>query len=85
MQVIPMQPVIPMHQAKSNLSSLVKRAASGETLLIGAYGHAEAMLVPINSNTPFKKKVGLLAGKLIVPSDFNSPLPKNIIDSFEGN
>ncbi len=41
--------VISMHRAKSNFSSLVKRAAAGETLLIGAYGHAEAMLVPINS------------------------------------
>ena len=76
--------VISMHQAKSNLSSLVKRAAAGETLLIGAYGHAEAMLVPINS-APLKKKVGLLAGKLQVPDDFNLPLPKAIIDSFEGN
>jgi antitoxin (DNA-binding transcriptional repressor) of toxin-antitoxin stability system len=76
--------VISMHQAKSNLSSLVKRAAAGETLLIGAYGHAEAMLVPIN-NTQLKKKVGLLAGKLQVPDDFNQPLPQVIIDSFEGN
>ena len=74
--------VIPMHQAKSNLSSLVKRAANGETLLIGAYGHAEAMLVPI---TMYKKKIGLLAGKLIVPEDFNSPLPEAVIASFEGN
>ena len=77
-------PVIPMHQAKSNLSSLAKRAAAGETILIGAYGHAEAMLVPIN-NTVLKKKVGVLAGKIIVPDDFNEPLPKVMIDSFEGN
>lgn len=77
--------VIPMHQAKSNLSNLVKRAANGETLLIGAYVHAKAMLSPINNNTQLKKKVGLLAGKLIVPDDFNSPLPKDIIDSFEGS
>ncbi len=76
--------VISMHQAKSNLSSLVKRAAAGETVLIGAYGHAEAMLVPISS-TLLKKKIGLLAGIIIVPDDFNSPLPKDIIDSFEGN
>ncbi len=76
--------VIPMHQAKSNLSSLVKRAAAGETLLIGAYGHAEAMLVPIN-NTVLKKKIGLLAGKLKVPHNFNQPLPQAIIDSFEGS
>lgn len=75
--------VISMHQAKSNLSSLVKRAAAGETLLIGAYGHAEAMLVPIN-NIQLKKKVGVLAGKLQVPDDFNNPLPQAIIDSFDG-
>ena len=75
--------VISMHQAKSNLSSLVKRAAAGETLLIGAYGHAEAMLVPINKE-PIKKKIGLLAGKLQVPDDFNQPLPQAITDSFEG-
>ena len=85
MQVIPMQPVTPMHQAKSNLSSLVKRAAAGKTLMIGAYGHAESMLVPINSNMPLKKKIGLLACNLIVPDDFNSPLPKDIVNSFEGN
>lgn len=68
--------VIPMHQAKSNLSSLVKRAAYGEIILIGAYGNAEAMLVPIN-NTVLKKKIGLLAGKLIAPEDFNSPLSED--------
>ena len=77
--------VISMHQAKSNLSSLVKRAANGETLLIGAYGHAEAMLAPINSNPLIVKKIGLLAGKLKVPDNFNNPLPETIIDSFEGN
>ncbi len=76
--------IIPMHQAKSNLSSLVKRAAAGETVLIGAYGRAEAMLVSIDKAL-VKKKVGVLAGKIIVPDDFNSPLPKEIIDSFEGN
>jgi antitoxin (DNA-binding transcriptional repressor) of toxin-antitoxin stability system len=76
--------VISMHQAKSNLSSLVKRAAKGETLLIGAYGHAEAMLVSTNS-AQLKKKIGVLAGKIIVPDDFNSALPNEIIDSFEGN
>ena len=41
--------VITMHQAKNNVSSLVKRAAAGETVLIGAYGHAQAMLVQVNS------------------------------------
>ncbi len=76
--------VIPMHQAKSNLSSLVKRAASGETLLIGAYGHAEAMLVAVNSQLKPAKKVGLLAGKIDIPDNFNDALPADVIANFEG-
>ncbi len=76
--------VIPMHQAKSSLSSLVKRAAKGETLLIGAYGHAEAMLVAVNSPLKPTKKVGLLAGKIEIPDNFNDALPADIINSFEG-
>ena len=76
--------VIPMHQAKSSLSSLVKRAAKGETLLIGAYGHAEAMLVAVNSQLKPSKKVALLAGKIQIPNNFNEALPADIIASFEG-
>ena len=76
--------VISMHQAKSNLSSLIKRAASGETLLVGAYGRAEAMIVPIRAPQA-TKKIGILAGKLIVPDDFNAPLPEVILSAFEGS
>lgn len=77
--------VISMHQAKSNLSSLIKRAASGETLLVGAYGRAEAMIVPISTPLLPTKKIGILAGKLIVPDDFNAPLPEALLSAFEGN
>jgi antitoxin (DNA-binding transcriptional repressor) of toxin-antitoxin stability system len=77
--------VISMHQAKSNLSSLIKRAASGETLLVGAYGRAEAMIAPISVPILTTKKIGILAGKLIVPDDFNAPLPEALLSAFEGN
>ena len=40
--------VVSMHVAKSSLSQLVKRAATGETILLGAYGKVEAKLVPAN-------------------------------------
>ncbi len=36
------QNIIPMHQAKSSLSRLVKRAAAGEVIFIGSYGRAES-------------------------------------------
>ena len=31
------QAIVPIHQAKTNLSQLVKRAAGGERILIGSY------------------------------------------------
>ncbi|MEQ1889274.1 MAG: type II toxin-antitoxin system prevent-host-death family antitoxin [Alphaproteobacteria bacterium] len=76
--------VIPMHQAKSTLSQLVKRAASGETILIGAYGKAEARLVSVISTGVAHKQIGILAGKLVVPDDFDAPLQLDILDAFEG-
>lgn len=77
--------VISMHQAKSNLSSLVKRAANGEPILIGAYGKAETMLIPASAEPKVKKWIGVLAGKLIVPDDFDAPLPNEIQAAFEAN
>jgi antitoxin (DNA-binding transcriptional repressor) of toxin-antitoxin stability system len=76
--------VISMHQAKSNLSQLVKRAAEGETILIGAYGKVEAKLVAATAETKSKKKIGALAGKLIIPDDFDAPLEDDVVAEFEG-
>lgn len=79
-----MTTVISMHQAKTNLSQLVKRAAAGETIFLGAYGKAEAKLVPVDADTAPKKRIGILAGKLIVPDDFDAPLPDDVLAAFEG-
>ena len=76
--------VVSMHQAKSSLSQLVKRAATGETILLGAYGKVEAKLVPANDHEQPTKRVGVLAGKLVVPDDFDAPLPEDLLQAFEG-
>ncbi|MDL2314194.1 type II toxin-antitoxin system prevent-host-death family antitoxin [Desulfovibrio sp. OttesenSCG-928-C14] len=76
--------VVPMHQAKSSLSQLVKRAAGGECIFIGSYGRADAVLISAAKAKP-KKRLGLLAGKLIVPDDFDAPLPQEILAAFEGD
>lgn len=76
--------VISMHQAKSTLSQLVKRAASGETILIGAYGKVEAKLVPATLPSVAHKRIGILAGKLSVPDDFDAPLGDDLLAAFEG-
>ena len=75
--------IIPMHQAKSSLSQLVKRASGGETIFIGSYGRAEAVLTSASLARP-KKSLGLLEGKLTVPDDFDAPLPPEILSAFEG-
>lgn len=77
--------VISMHQAKSNLSQLVKRAASGETIFIGAYGKPAVKLIPANDEPTPKKRLGLLAGKLHIPEDFDAPLTDDIVTEFEKN
>lgn len=41
--------VVSIYEAKTHFSKLVKRAKSGETIFIGAYGRAEAILAPVPS------------------------------------
>jgi antitoxin (DNA-binding transcriptional repressor) of toxin-antitoxin stability system len=39
--------VVSIYDAKTQFSKLVKRAKSGETIYIGAYGRPEAILAPL--------------------------------------
>jgi prevent-host-death family protein len=74
-----------IHAAKTHLSRLIDAAAAGEEILIARAGKPVARLVPLQ-DTPVKprRQLGLLAGKLHVPRDFDAPLPDDILDSFEG-
>lgn len=79
-----MQIVIPMHQAKSTLSQLVQRAAAGETVLIGPNGHAVAKLTRLDTPDTPNRRLGFLKGKLVVPEDFDAPLPDEVLADFQG-
>jgi prevent-host-death family protein len=79
-----MQEIISMHTAKSTLSQLVKRAAGGEPVYIGAYGRAEVKLVPVDSADRPKRVFGFMKGRLKLPADLEAPLPADVIRSFEG-
>lgn len=79
-----MAAIIGMHEAKSTLSQLVRRAAAGETILIGPHGRAQAKLVPANAAVQPIRRIGLLKGKLKVPTDFDARLPDDVLDAFEG-
>jgi len=81
----PERTIIPIHQAKSSLSRLVKRAAAGETIYIGAYGREEAAIVSVSSlpkKKPAAEAFGCMKGKLDLPDGWDDPLPDDIIDLF---
>ncbi|MEJ1959338.1 MAG: type II toxin-antitoxin system Phd/YefM family antitoxin [Nitrosomonadales bacterium] len=74
---------INIHEAKTHLSRLVDEVVAGEEVVIAKAGKPMARLIPFIAATK-KRKLGLLAGKLSVPADFDAPLPDDVLASFEG-
>jgi antitoxin (DNA-binding transcriptional repressor) of toxin-antitoxin stability system len=72
-----------IHQAKSELSTLVERAEAGEEFVSARAGKPAAKLGPL-SRARGQRRVGLLDGKFRIPDDFNAPLPDSVIRAFEG-
>lgn len=71
-----------IHAAKTHLSRLVEAAAAGEEIIIAKAGKPLARLCPLNSQ-PGKRTLGGLEGKLVIPDDFDAPLPDEVLDLFE--
>jgi antitoxin (DNA-binding transcriptional repressor) of toxin-antitoxin stability system len=75
--------VISIAEAKKSLSALIKRAAAGERIEIGAYGQSQVALVPAALREG-GVKFGVLARTLTIPDDFDASLPDAILDEFDG-
>jgi prevent-host-death family protein len=75
--------IVNIHAAKTQLSRLVEAAASGEEIIIAKSGKPVARLGPLAGPRP-RRRLGILAGKLAVPEDFDAPLPAEVLDAFEG-
>lgn len=73
-----------VYQAKTKLSELIDRAAAGEEIVISRHGRPVARLIAYRPSRLKRRKLGLLAGKLQVPEDFDEPLPDDVLDAFEG-
>lgn len=72
-----------IHTAQTQFSRLVEAAAAGEEIIIAKAGRPIAQLVPL-ADTPAAHTLGVLAGKVHVPNDFDAPLPDEVLDDFEG-
>ena len=71
-----------IHQAKTQLSRLVELAAGGEEIIIAKSGKPVARLVPyVPKGVP--RRPGKLRGKIRIKKNFDEPLPKELLDSFE--
>ena len=66
--------VVTIHQAKTNLSRLLKKASNGEEVIISRGTKPVARLVPIGE-VKGKRRPGSLKGKLLVGPEFFEPLP----------
>ena len=75
---------INIHEAKTHLSRLVENVATGEEVIIAKAGKPMARLVSL-AKPAGRRRLGLLAGKMVVPDDFDAPLPADVLASFEGS
>lgn len=60
-----------IHEAKTNLSQLIKASLSGKNVIIAKSGKPVVKLIPYTSTKTFRKP-GILKGKIQVPDDFNN-------------
>jgi len=76
--------VVKMHDAKSQLSRLVKEVQDGEEVVIASGNKRVARLVPYATTKPIRKP-GYLKGKISIADDFDAPLPEEILEAFGCN
>jgi prevent-host-death family protein len=59
-----------IHQAKTQLSKLVDRAAKGEPFVIAKAGKPLVKVAPLDAPAE-PRRLGFLAGEIAVPEDFD--------------
>ncbi len=64
---------VSVHEAKTHLSRLLQLVEAGEEVVIARAGKPVARLVPVVEM--LAKVPGHLKGKIVVPDDFDDPLP----------
>ena len=73
-----------IHQAKTHLSRLIQGAVAGEPFVIAKAGKPLVKVVPIEGRTRAEpKRIGFLAGEIVVPDDFDSIGAAEITELFE--
>ncbi|MBT9171805.1 MAG: hypothetical protein DDT21_00178 [Syntrophomonadaceae bacterium] len=74
--------LVNIHQAKTNLSALLKKVSEGQDVVIARAGKPVARLVPY-TDRPSKRVPGSARGIIIISPDFNDSLPADLLREFE--
>jgi prevent-host-death family protein len=70
-----------VHEAKTHLSKLLREVEAGTEVVILRGGKPVARLVPLRTRAA--RVLGADRDVLVVPDDFDAPLPASVLDDFE--
>ena len=74
--------IVTIHEAKTNLSQLLRRAANGEEIIISRGAKPVDRLGPIGE-IKGKRQPGSLKGRFSISPEFFEPLPDNEVSAWE--
>jgi prevent-host-death family protein len=75
---------VDISEAKTHLSQLVEDVAQGDEIVIAKAGKPMARLVGL-SPVRQHRRPGLLKGQISIATDFDAPLPAEVLADFEGD
>lgn len=82
-----MDKIVNIHNAKTNLSSLIAEVEAGEEIVIARAGKPVAKLVAVGAKRKARpnRRPGFLKGKIRIGADFDAPLPRDFLAAFESD
>jgi len=75
---------VDVSEVASDMRGYLQKVQQGETIIIYVQNRAVAELRPAAGAAPVSRPFGLCAGEFVIPNDFDTPLPENILAGFEG-
>jgi prevent-host-death family protein len=75
---------VTVEEIQRDFFTYLQRVEAGETVVIARAGQPVAEVKPIMSQVKTRRPFGLCAGEFTVPDDFDTPLPEDVLNAFEG-
>ena len=73
-----------IYDAKTRFSELVDKAAAGDDVIVSRNGKPLVRITRLEGAPKKRIKFGTLKGKIKLSTDFDAPLPDEVLATFEG-